>query len=451
MKTLQELLEARAAKIGEQRALLDAAKAANRGLTDEEAAKFDALDTDIEGLDKDIEKVKAQNERESRVQARENELEKPVTTPFRPALDHVQRPQLDNGGFKNIGEFIDALRFGDQTGRLKDRRVNEKTGGYEVPEAFRSAFMPSVRNDFSMDTGSQGGFAVPELYLTDVKMLSPEDMVVRPRASVIPAGDFPDTQLNLPVLNQGSNGVYGGVTVQWTAEGEAKPDTSASLQELQLQPQEVSATTVLTNKLIRNWSAASSFISNLLSVATSAAEDMAFLQGDGVGKPSGIINAAGAMAISRATANEITFADVSQMRASLYSESLSGAVWVANQSIIPQMVSIQDVNGRYIFIRGDVTKGIPDTLYGVPIIFSGRTPALGSKGDLILADFSKYLIKDGSGPFIAASPHVLFQSDKTMLRITWNVDGEPWVTAPLTLEDGVTQVSPFVILNVPAA
>ena len=451
MKTLQELLEMRAEKVQKQRNLLDKAKNESRDLTPEEIGVFDQLDAEIVDLDGQIEVVKAKNEREAKVAAREKDLNKPLNTPFRPVDMGTQVAKKDNGGFKSLGEFIDAVRFGDNSGRLIERPLDKKSGGYEVPEAFRAAFMPSFRNEFSMGTGSAGGFAVPEIYQTDVKMLSPESSVVRSRAFVIPAGDIPDTTIHMPILNQGTNGVYGGVNVQWTSEGESKPDTSASLKELQLTPQEVSATTVMTNKLLRNWTAASSFISNLLSQATSAAEDMAFLKGDGVGKPKGILNAAGAMRVDRATANSIGFADVSKMRAALYSESLAGAVWVANQSIIPQLVSIQDANGRYIFLQGDVTKGIPSTLYGLPIMFTGRTPALGSKGDLILADFSKYLIKDGSGPFISASPHVLFQTDKTMIKIMWNVDGQPWVTDPLTLEDGVTQVSPFVVLDLVGA
>ncbi|MGD9644055.1 MAG: phage major capsid protein, partial [Elusimicrobiales bacterium] len=79
------------------------------------------------------------------------------------------------------------------------------------------------------------------------------------------------------------------------------------------------------------------------------------------------------------------------------------------------------------------------------------TPALGSKGDLILVDFTYYLIKDGSGPFVAASEHVLFRQNKTVIKVFWNVDGKGWVNEPLTLEDGTTKVSPYVVLDVPQA
>jgi len=67
---------------------------------------------------------------------------------------------------------------------------------------------------------------------------------------------------------------------------------------------------------------------------------------------------------------------------------------------------------------------------------------------LILADLSYYLIKDGSGPFVAASPHVYFTTNKTVIKIFWNVDGQSWLNDPLGLEGSVANtVSPFVVLN----
>ncbi len=49
----------------------------------------------------------------------------------------------------------------------------------------------------------------------------------------------------------------------------------------------------------------------------------------------------------------------------------------------------------------------------------------------------------GTGACILIRRHVL--------KVFWNVDGKPWVDTALTLEDGSTQVSPYVILDVPAA
>lgn len=88
-------------------------------------------------------------------------------------------------------------------------------------------------------------------------------------------------------------------------------------------------------------------------------------------------------------------------------------------------------------------------LAGHPVVFHERSPALGTKGDVVLADLSYYLVKDGSGPFVAASEHVHFTKNKTVIKVFWNVDGRPWLTAPLKLENG-WEASPFVVLDVPA-
>ncbi|MCL6443921.1 MAG: phage major capsid protein [Alicyclobacillus sp.] len=453
MNKLNELLQARAEKIEQQRALLDAAESESRDFTPEEAQAFDALDAEIEALDAEIEKIRAHQARQEKVRNRERGLDEPMNEPFRGAFGlDTQKPKLDDGGFTNLGEFLDAVRFGDSKGRLDLLARSEgKTGGIAVPEAFRSLILPSVRNEQSMGTGSEGGYAVPPQFRQTMLALQGESSIVRSRATVIPAGDPPDAQITMPALNQGANGAYGGVSVSWISEGAAVPDTGFSLLEVSLQPNEVAASVTLTNKLLRNWSAASALTAALLQAAAQKAEDVAFLSGDGTGKPAGVLSGAGAIAVNRATANQISVDDINGMLAKLLPESQSNAVWVANQSTLPQLATLKDAVGNFIFVRGDITRGIPSTLYGMPIVFTGRTPALGNKGDLMLVDFSKYLIKDGSGPFVEASPHVQFQNNKTVIKITWNVDGKPWVTAPLTLDDGVSTASPYVVLDVPSA
>jgi HK97 family phage major capsid protein len=453
---IQELMQARAAIFDQQQAIISAAEAENRELTAEEETKFQALEKDFEAADKKVKEAEAKEARNNVMTARANELNAPQNQPFRPSAvagTGVQAPKKDDGGFANIGEVIHAIRFGDSKGRLDELPIGQgQGGGRQVPEAFRSALLPNrFRNEFSMGSGSEGGFAVPEQFNPEILMIQPQTDIVRSRSMVLPAGDPPDAKLTMPALDQGSNGVYGGVEVQWIGEGEEKPDTSGSLREVSLQPQEVAATTIVTDKLLRNWAAANAFISTLLQRAMRAAEDIAFLVGNGVGKPKGVLGAPAGIAVNRAVANQISYADVIGLLAKLLPESVAGAVFVANQSTLPQIATLQDGGGRYIFIQGDATKGIPSTLAGIPIVFTGKTKTLGTKGDLMLLDLSYYLIKDGSGPFIAASEHVLFKQNKTVIKVFWNVDGQPWMVEPLTLEDGVTKVTPFVVLDIPAA
>ncbi|MEK5449568.1 phage major capsid protein [Paenibacillus sp. FSL R7-0331] len=447
--TLQEMLQDRAGQITQQRALLDKAKSEKRDFTAEEETEFESFEARIVALDKQI-------IREEAVASREKQLDD-VTKPYRPSAaalggNPVQPTKKDDGGFSSLGEMFNALRFGDPKGRINALKAGEgQGGGRQVPEAFRDQLF-SFRNEWTLggETGA-GGFLPTQFRPDTVLQLAAPTAIVRPRATVLPAGEPPDSKITIPALTQGSNGVFGGVNVTWIEEGGNKPETDADLEEVTLQPHEVAATTVVTDKLLRNWQAADAFIRTLLERAMIAAEDIAFLTGNGTGKPLGVLNAAGALAVKRSTANQIKYIDVVNMLAKLLPESVGNAAWVAHQSTLPQLMTMQDPAGRYIFIQGDATRGIPSTLAGIPIQFTGRTKPLGTKGDLQLVDFMYYLIKDGSGPYVDASEHVLFRSNKTVIKAFWNVDGKPWVISPLTLEDGVTQVSPYVILDVPQA
>jgi HK97 family phage major capsid protein len=92
-------------------------------------------------------------------------------------------------------------------------------------------------------------------------------------------------------------------------------------------------------------------------------------------------------------------------------------------------------------------EGAPVSLMGYPIYFIENCPTLGDMGDLILADFSKYVIGNRKELTIDDSRDYRFADDITTWRAVSRIDGRPWLRQPLTLRDGVTQVSPFVILD----
>ena len=124
-------------------------------------------------------------------------------------------------------------------------------------------------------------------------------------------------------------------------------------------------------------------------------------------------------------------------------------VWIASQTTLPQLMQLQGGNSENIFIF-NAAAPIPASLLGIPVLFHDRSVALGTVGDLILCDLSYYLIKEGSGPFVATSENVgsTFLTGLTTIKITNNVDGKSWLSLPLPLEGSTSNtVSPFVVLN----
>jgi HK97 family phage major capsid protein len=270
------------------------------------------------------------------------------------------------------------------------------------------------------------------------------DAIVRPRATVLPPGEYPDAKMEIPALRQGASGLYGGVSFSAVNEGAAGTSNDPKLDLVSLEPQRISGYVTVGNSLLRNATAMSAFIETLFRNAKAGYEDYQFIQGAGGALPLGMLNSPAKVQVARTTALSVVFADIANMMAKQYG---SNPIWIASKSTLPKIIGMADAVGNSIYIVGDITKGISAQLAGFPIFFTFRNPALGSEGDLMLVDPSYYLIKDGSGPFIQASEHVQFTNDQTIIKMSWWMDAQPWVKTALLMEDSTTTTSPIVVLK----
>jgi len=348
----------------------------------------------------------------------------------------VQRPEGEDGAhdekvieqklFPALGDFVKSVI--DKDAKLLEYRT--KT--------------------LSMDSDPAGGYLVPEQFSPQLLQVASEKGIVRPLATVIPAGSpSPDAELNIPVLNQANaseKDFFAGVWYTWTNEGGTKPDVNLEFDTIKLKPEEYSGSTILTDKLIRNTKALESYIKSVYSRAQVAFEDYYFLLGNGVNRPLGVINCPAYIQATRTGAGAIVFADIVGMMGHILPDA--NPIWVASRSCYAEIVDLLDAGNNSIYKPGDISKGIPDKLMGHPIKWTWRVPALGTVGDISLCDFSYYLIKDGYGPAFDTSKHVYFMSNKTVMKMFSNVDGQPWLNGTITAEDGTTEVSPFVGLEV---
>jgi hypothetical protein len=117
-------------------------------------------------------------------------------------------------------------------------------------------------------------------------------------------------------------------------------------------------------------------------------------------------------------------------------------------SAIPQLLQLSmavGVGGSAIPVLSD--NGGVWKMLTRPVVFTEKTEKLGDQGDIILADLSQYCVGLRSEMRFDLSPHVHFDTDELMARLIERHDGQPLWDEPLTLEDGVTTVSPFVILD----
>lgn len=439
--SLQALREKRGVLVDEMRAVLQKAEAENRDLSEDEQKDYDGKKAELAALDARIARLDDLAATDVRL------------AQVRPAAARGQpiiRPQgpEPRTQFESLGEFVSTVRFNPNDQRLASLYSDDVGGSTDELAA---------ANELRMDTGSTGGFAIPPQFRGDLfQRILPADALVRPRATVIPAGDPPDAPITFPALDQSGTtpgNSFGGFQFQWIAEGAAKPQSDIALTDVTLEPHEAAGHVVVTDKLLRNWAAADGLLRSLMRSAKLAAEDYAFLRGNGVGKPLGILNAGATYKINRNTSNLVKYIDLVNMVARMLMRGGGAPIWSASQSVLPQIATLQDPLGNYIWkpIGSDdlnAAEGFAGTLLGYPLRWNNRAPALGTLGDISIADWGYYIIKDGAGPFIAASEHVYFLNNKTVIKMFWNVDGAPWLQAPFAEENGY-QVSPFVALDVP--
>ena len=339
----------------------------------------------------------------------------------------------ETAGFKNIGEFVQAVAL--NPGMLAQRGIEFKNTGMD------------------MGTNTEGGYAVPTAFLPRLFELAGSKAIVRPRATVIPnVGDSPDAELDMVALNQtGSGNMYGGVAVTWQDEENASgsPRTDSALAQIALKPRGVTAYMSLTNKIVRNAGWMQAIFPRLLANAVVGSEDVKFLTGSGnsTTTPRGVANSSGMIYVKRNTSGTIVYEDVLGLFQALHPDCVDNAVFVASQSARTLLMGIKDASGNRVYWVGDPSKGIADSLLGVPVLYTGKVSTKGKKGDLLLVDFAYYLVKDGQSLTISTSEHVQFLTNAVVIKVNQSVDGQGWLTGPMVLEDNSTTVSPYVGLD----
>lgn len=164
----------------------------------------------------------------------------------------------------------------------------------------------------------------------------------------------------------------------------------------------------------------------------------------------GILNASCTVEVEKETgqaADTIIYENLTKMMSRMFAGSFQNSVWVAHQTCIPQLLTLSLAIGT----GGDRIPVMTESngqfkILTRPVLFTKKTEPLGDKGDILLADFSQYVVGLRSGMTFDTSIHVHFTTDELLSRIIERHDGQPLWDEALTLEDSTTTVSPFVTL-----
>lgn len=344
-------------------------------------------------------------------------------------------------GVKSFGDFLKAVQRGDHTRLVtvygSRKQFDGDDGEYKAAMAEQS--------------GVTGGYLVPAEYLPGLLQVSMENAVVRPRASTQPvtsnSGFWPALdQYTAPTAGVGQSAFAGGVRAYWTSEAGALTETEPTFKQIEFNIRKMGGYSLVSNELIADsGQAIESLLTMQFGRAIAAMEDYAFLRGDGVGKPLGVLNWGGLVNQTPASDNAFGKTDALNMLAKFLPISQGNGVWAMHRSVIPDFNSFTSQTSDLVQYR----ESMPASLLGYNIVYSEHLPQANNSGNVILADFAAYIIFDRADVAVAFSPHFKFTNDQGTWRFTKRLDGQPWMTSSVTLADpqGSYTVSPFVNHN----
>jgi len=331
-----------------------------------------------------------------------------------------------NGGFKSAGEFFMAVK-------------NAGIGNLDA----------RFKNTAFEKNGEDGGFLVPETFLTDVnKLISADESLLAKTRQFNVAGNA----LTLPIDE--TSPWNGGVQAYWTAEGNPITDSKHKFGLASWRLNKIAAMVKATDELLEDAVAMESYINAMAPIAILHKLNSAIISGDGAGKPTGLLNSGFKVQVAKEsgqTADTVVAKNVIKMYTRMLPASRSNAVWLINPAVEAQLLTMVDDNGNFIYLSpGSQMNQAPyGVLLGRPVMpMLGSMKALGDEGDIIFADLSYYysILKSGSMKN-SISTHLFFDRDITAFKFTMRLDGKCPFSSPVTSEFGNYQMSAFVTLE----
>ena len=201
-----------------------------------------------------------------------------------------------------------------------------------------------------------------------------------------------------------------------------------------------------TGELMEDVPALNAWMNRLLSLEAAFVVEDHMITGKGTTGPLGILNSDALITVSKEVAqvaNTIIRENVEKMWQRLWIGSRRSAVWIVNGDAEPQLRTLESTNGAPLFQYSP--DGEP-LLMGRPMIAHEAAPALGSVGDLILADLTQYLIAEKE-PNLLSSIHVRYLWHESVFKFRWRVDGQPAWKSPITPKNSSSTQSAFVTLE----
>lgn len=362
---------------------------------------------------------------------------------------------------KDEREYRLAVGFGEQLQAIKNAALNPNSVDPRLLELNQRGAPAGA----GLQVPADGGFLVYPDFSTEILTRARATGLVYPMGYKLPLSTTANG-IKVPGIDETSraNGSrWGGVQMNWQNEADTLSGSKPKFRVIELVTKKLTGLFYSTDELLADAAALGAIVTQAFGEEVGFKMDDAAINGDGSGKPQGILTASALVTVNKEsgqTATTINIDNVVKMWARCWPRSRMKAVWFINADAEPQLWKLAStVGGSSSVVQGVGNDGVkfyvpPGTngnqyglLMGRDVIPIEQCQTLGTAGDIILADMTQWLYCDKGDMQQATSIHVKFLTDETTFRWIYRVDGQPLWNSALTPFKGSSTLSPFVALQ----
>ena len=342
--TIQELMQKRAKVWETAKSFVDTHEDKNGRLSAEDTAAYNRMEQEIEDLTASI-------ERQQRAAERDKMLSQPINSPI------VSKPT-------QIAK--------EKTGRASDEYKAAMLG------ALRSNFR-NVNNVLQEGVDADGGYLVPEEYDKRLINVLEEENIMRSLATKITTSG--EHKINIAATKP---------SAAWIEEGGTLKFSDATFAQILLDSHKLHVAIKITEELLYdNAFGLENYIITQFGKALANAEEDAFLNGDGKGKPLGLFAETGGGQVAGTLSAAIKSDDIFDLVYALKRPYRKTASFIMNDKILAQLRKLKDNNGAYIW-QPSYQAGEPDKVLGYAV----HTSAYAPEDAVSFGDYKYYNIGD---------------------------------------------------------
>ena len=366
------------------KAFVESRKDVSGTLSAEDSATYDQMEADVIRMGKEIERLERQ-------EALDLEFDRPT------ARTLTDKPIAPEGKAEKTGRASDSYKAAFW------RTMRDKAVPHEVLNALQ------------VGTDSEGGYLVPDEYERTLVQGLEEENVLRSLCTVIQtsSGDR-----KIPIV--ASHG-----TASWVDEEGTIPDSDDSFGQISIGAHKVATMIKVSDELLQDSVFdIENYISAEFARRIGAAEEEAFINGNGTGRPTGLLHATNGAGTGVTTAGTTIVADeIFDLVHSIKSVYRKKAVFLLNDSTVKAIRKLKDGQGQYLWQPG-LKEGQPDTLLNYRLVTSPYMPEIGAGKKVILfGDFKSYWIADRQGRSFQRLNELFAVTGQVGFRATQRVDG----------------------------